>query len=617
MVIDKNKPLPPHTKLDYWECYAKIVLEELLPEKFTNLMLADKPDLQDNDGCVGVEVTRAENPKQVEAESLYSTLHYKNEKKKAHDIDRIEKLGARVHDGFMMGITSNDSFEFINSAIDVKCKTLLKGGYKEFNEYHLFLFSPIYAVDYMLQEELQYLIAEDIVKTYRVIYVLVPGGMYCFDLTTNKYKVFDIDSNMQHRQATKARQMVEEGEVMQQGYKQTEIGVIPADWEICVAKDLYLKARIGWQGLKKDEYLDDGYYYLVTGTDFLDNKISWKNCHYVLQERYDQDKNIQLSTGDILITKDGSIGKTAFVDTLDKPATLNSGIFLVRPKNDKIDQTYLYFVFKSEYFNKFLKDLTAGSTIVHLYQKDFVAFKYPIPKRKEQERIAKAIIDVDSMISSLEKLILKKKALKQGVMHELLTGKKRLPGFTGEWTFQEMKANLRFQVGYPFSSDYFNSDGLGLRLIKNRDLKSDDQVYYTTETYDQAFIVRDGDVLVGMDGDFIPCLWKKGISLLNQRVGRIQVTEKMNLVFAHYCLQKPLTELQEGTGATTVKHLSHKDIEKMVIKIPVDVCEQAAIASVLTDMDNEIGALEQKLEKARQVKQGMMQQLLTGKIRLV
>lgn len=212
MVIDKNKPLPPHTKLDYWECYAKIVLEEQFPEKFTNLILADKPDLQDNNRSIGVEVTRAENPKQIEAESLYSTLHYKNEKKKAYDIDRIEKLGARVHDGFMMGITSNVSFEYINSAIDVKCKTLLKGGYKEFDEYHLFLFSPICAVDYMLQKELEYLIVEDIGKFYRMIYVLVPGGMYCFDLTTNEYKVFDIDYNMQHMQATKARQMVEEGE---------------------------------------------------------------------------------------------------------------------------------------------------------------------------------------------------------------------------------------------------------------------------------------------------------------------------------------------------------------------------------------------------------------------
>ena len=212
MVIDKNKPLPPHTKLDYWECYAKIVLEELLPEKFTNLMLADKPDLQDNDGCLGVEVTRTENPKQVEAESLYSTLHYKNEKKKVHDIDRIEKLGARVHDGFMMGIKWSDNFGRINNSIKTKCETIAKGDYEPFDEYHLFMFSPIYAVDYMLQEELQYLIAEDIVKFYSVIYVLVPGGMYCFDLTTNEYTVFDIDSNMQHKQATKARQMVEEGE---------------------------------------------------------------------------------------------------------------------------------------------------------------------------------------------------------------------------------------------------------------------------------------------------------------------------------------------------------------------------------------------------------------------
>ena len=212
MVIDKRKPLPPHTKLDYWECYAKIVLEELFPEKFCNLFLADKPDLQDSNGYVGIEVTRAENPKQLEAERLYSTLHYKNENQKAYAIERIKKLGAKVHDGFMMGIKGSDDFERINNAIKTKCETIAKDGYELFDEYHLFIFSSIYAVDYMLQEELQYLITEDIGKFYRVIYVLVPDGMYCFDLTINGYKVFDIDSNMQHKQATKARQMVEEGE---------------------------------------------------------------------------------------------------------------------------------------------------------------------------------------------------------------------------------------------------------------------------------------------------------------------------------------------------------------------------------------------------------------------
>lgn len=212
MVIDKNKLLPPHTKLDYWECYAKIVLEEQFSEKFTNLILNDKPDLQDNDGRVGVEVTIANNPKQLEAERLYSTLYYKNEKQKAYDVERIEKLGAKVHDGFMMGIKGTDSFEQINNAIITKCKTIAKGSYEPFDEYHLFVFSSIYAVDYMLREELEKLIAEDIGKFYRMIYVLVPSGMYCFDLTTNEYKVYDIDSNMQHKQATKARQMVEVGE---------------------------------------------------------------------------------------------------------------------------------------------------------------------------------------------------------------------------------------------------------------------------------------------------------------------------------------------------------------------------------------------------------------------
>lgn len=212
MVIDKNKPLPPHTRLDYWECYAKIVLEELFPEKFCNLHLADKPDLQDHSGCVGIEVTRAENPKQLEAESIYSNLPYKDENQRAYDIKRIEKTGAKVHEFFMMGIKGTDSFERINAAIDTKCKIMSKGGYKVLEEYHLFVFSSIYAVDYMLQEELEYLIAEDVGKFYRVIYVLVSGGMYCFDLMTKEYKVFDIDSNMQYKQATKARQMVEEGE---------------------------------------------------------------------------------------------------------------------------------------------------------------------------------------------------------------------------------------------------------------------------------------------------------------------------------------------------------------------------------------------------------------------
>lgn len=184
----------------------------MLPDKFCDLILADKPDLQDGNGVVRIEVTRAENPKQLESESLYSGLYYKPENQRARDIERIEQLGAKLYFRFMAGIKGTDSFDFINNAINTKCKTISKGGYRNIKEYHLFLFSSIYAVDDMLREELQHLISNDIGKFYRVIYILVPGGMYCFDLHSEIYKTFDIDSKKQFEHATKARRMVLEGE---------------------------------------------------------------------------------------------------------------------------------------------------------------------------------------------------------------------------------------------------------------------------------------------------------------------------------------------------------------------------------------------------------------------
>ena len=129
-----------------------------------------------------------------------------------------------------------------------------------------------------------------------------------------------------------------------QGYKFTEeFGYIPEDWDILnIIETSILKARIGWQGLTTAEYLKSGDYYLVTGTDFFNGKIDWDNCNYVDKNRYEQDKNIQIKEGDILITKDGTIGKVAYIDNILKPTTLNSGIFVVRPKEKNYNTKYLY-----------------------------------------------------------------------------------------------------------------------------------------------------------------------------------------------------------------------------------------------------------------------------------
>ncbi len=209
---------------------------------------------------------------------------------------------------------------------------------------------------------------------------------------------------------------------------QTEWGAIPKDWKtLSIGKCCSIKARIGWQGLKKTEYQSSGEYVLVTGTDFLNGRIDWKSCVYVSKKRYEQDNNIQIVKHDILITKDGTIGKVAFLDDVPCLGTLNSGIFVVRSHSLELDQCYLSKIFESFIFDAFLESLVAGSTINHLYQKDFVHFNFPVPPTvSEQTAIANILSDCDSEIAALEEKRDKYKEIKQGMMQQLLTGKIRL-----------------------------------------------------------------------------------------------------------------------------------------------------------------------------------------------
>lgn len=200
------------------------------------------------------------------------------------------------------------------------------------------------------------------------------------------------------------------------------------DWvKINLAKNSRLKARIGWQGLTTAEYLDEGYSYLITGTDFKDGRINWSGCHYVDYDRYVQDPNIQVSNGDLLLTKDGTIGKVAYISDLDRPATLNSGVFVVKPITNAYTAHFMFYVLESSVFKDFLQQLSAGSTINHLYQKDLIKFDlYVPPTTEEQEAITGILFDMDLDIYKLEEKLSKYQKIKQGMMEELLTGKVRL-----------------------------------------------------------------------------------------------------------------------------------------------------------------------------------------------
>ena len=189
-----------------------------------------------------------------------------------------------------------------------------------------------------------------------------------------------------------------------------------------------LKARIGWQGLTTAEYRNSGEYYLVTGTEFRNGNVDWSRCHFVSAHRYSQDPYIQIKSNDVLVTKDGTIGKVALVRRLPKPATLNSGVFVIRPKEKAFDPSFFFYLLCSSVFVDFLNQLSAGSTINHLYQKDFVKFVFAVPpKIKEQTAIATILSDMDAEITELEVKLTKVRKVKQGMMQELLTGSIRLP----------------------------------------------------------------------------------------------------------------------------------------------------------------------------------------------
>lgn len=201
---------------------------------------------------------------------------------------------------------------------------------------------------------------------------------------------------------------------------------IPEEWNYeKILDNSTLKGRIGWQGLTTAEYRQKGRFYLVTGTDFKNGRIDWKNCVYVDEERFVQDINIQLKKEDVLVTKDGTIGKIAYIDTLPIPATLNTGVFVIRPIDKIYFPLFLYYVLYSDYFIRFLNKLKAGSTINHLYQKDFVNFHFPIPSYPEQHEIANILSKINDHIIQLENHLLTLKTMQKSILNSKLQVKEK------------------------------------------------------------------------------------------------------------------------------------------------------------------------------------------------
>jgi len=398
------------------------------------------------------------------------------------------------------------------------------------------------------------------------------------------------------------------------------------DWQkIIIGNDTTLKARIGWQGLTTNEYRDSGEYYLVTGTDFENGLVNWDSCHFVDKYRYVQDKNIQLKVDDILVTKDGTIGKVGFVETIRLPSTLNSGVFVVRSNSDKLYAKYLYYIFVSKIFDDFLNKLTAGSTISHLYQKDFLHFSFDAPPLQEQKAIAKALSDTDALLTSMQKLITKKESIKKATMQQLLTGKKRLSGFSGEWEEKRLGDVGIFRRGsfpQPYGLTKWYDEINGLPFIQvydvdsNMKLKKDTKQHISRLGESWSVFVKKGTVILTIQGS----IGRIAITQYDAYIDRTLLIFKSFLmpidkVFFSYIIQELFSIEKEKAAGGTIKTITKEELSSFKVYLPT-LQEQKAIAQILSDMDNEIEALNKKLYKLKYIKDGMMSELLTGKIRL-
>ena len=418
--------------------------------------------------------------------------------------------------------------------------------------------------------------------------------------------------------------------MVKQGYKQTESGMIPEDWECALLLD---KATL-LNGLTytPDNVKDNGLL-VLRSSNIQNNQLSLEDTLYV--NCIVEDKK-RIKDGDILIcVRNGSaalIGKCAQAHR-DYDATFGAFMAVLRGNhNDYIHQILQQGTIQKEISKN------SGATINQITNGDFKLIKIALPTSNDEEvAIASSLSNVDKLISSLEKLITKKKAIKQGAMQELLTGKRRLPGFSGEWRTEIIPDVLQKQEGIkigPFGSqlkkEYLLEDG-SYRVYGQENVYAQDfsigNRYLNRERFRQlqSCEVRPGDFLISTMGTIgkcaiVPSSIHPGI--MDSHLIRLRINEKKLL--PEYLLHLFSEELGYLKGQTSklsvggiMDGLSTKIVNTLIVYYPEELNEQQAIASVLSAMGDEITKLEQKLAKYRQIKQGMMQQLLTGKIRLV
>lgn len=430
------------------------------------------------------------------------------------------------------------------------------------------------------------------------------------------------------------------------------IGNIPRNWDIVPLKfSCSLKGRIGWNGLKSDEFKANSYAYLVTGQDFSGQNIQWDKCYQIDKERYDEDPFIQLKNGDLLITKDGTIGKIAIVSDLDKPACLNSGIFVLKQTKHNYFPKFLYWLLSSKLLKDFNCVNSSGTTIQHLYQNVFENMPLLTPSLHEQELIANYL---DGKISAIQDVISQKNDLlsqlsnyRTAVLSEYVshgsnskvvlkkTGNQFIPTIPESWTIQKVLRCLEmpitdgphttpelFDDGIPFVSAEAVSCGNGridfnhIRGYISQEFYDECCVKYIPQK-DDIFMIKSGATtgrVAIVDTDRIFTIWSPLAVFRSDK-------SKMLPMYLYYTLQAPLFQQQVELGWSfgTQQNIGMRTLEQILIPVP-PLEEQEQIISRIQEkvvvVDECISETKSQLDDLEKYKQSVIYEAVTGRVRV-
>lgn len=433
------------------------------------------------------------------------------------------------------------------------------------------------------------------------------------------------------QEAPASYQVMLETPRIKQGYKQTEVGVIPEDWDISRLDSLGsgaippIKAGPFGSSLTKDIYVSHGY--KVYGQEQVIRGDYLYGDYFISTAKYRELESCAINPGDVLLSLVGTMGKILVVPEGAPEGVINPRLIRFSFDRKRVCPQFFKELFESAQMQSFLARYAQGGTMGVLNASMLRPVSIALPSLLEQQAIATALSDVDALLAAQDKFIAKKRDIKQAAMQQLLTGKQRLPGFTGEWEVKRLENVATVLKGNGLSKDKVSQSGRKKCVLYGELFTTYSRVitdvFSSTDSCEGTLSIN-GDVLLPGSTTTVGIDLATASALLCNDVllgGDINIVRAKSNFYSSTFLAYLLTEekkhkIAEMAQGITIIHLYGKSLLKLEICLPT-IEEQTAIATILSDMDADITALEQQRDKTHALKQGMMQELLTGKIRLV